>query len=115
MTGALKQISGKAKINTASTSSDKTTQTSIIPMSLENCTIDGILGDVEFDAMGVTFATTGEFAQTFITAYYEVARKNYSAGWKSKHIMIKSYQPAIYNCAYTVYTLHTVYNQRIAD
>lgn len=115
VTGSLKQVIGKAKINNSTTSSDKTAQTSIIPMTIDACSLDCGKSrfSADFDALGVSFATTGEFAQTFITAYYETTLKGNSAGWNSKHIMIKSYQPAIYNCAYLVYTIHTVYNQKI--
>jgi len=111
VTGSLKQVVGKAvDLNTSTPSSESASQSPIFPMTVNNCSLNGVRFDVEFDVLGVSFQTTGEYGQTFLTAYYETARKNVDL--KTKHFMVKGYQPMIYNCAYMVYTIHTVYNQR---
>ena len=115
ITGTLKEITGKAKTQTQQTTeSQGATQKTIVPMTIELCSLDGgkTRNDLDFDVMGVTFSTTGEFAQTFLTAYYETARRNVT-DTKTRHYMVKAYRPMIYNCTYMVYTLHNVYNERV--
>jgi hypothetical protein len=110
----MKSIVGKARSSKVTTES--TSQSPIIPMSIDNCSLNGGISryKVNFDVMGVSFETTGEFAQTFLTAYYETARKGESdANAQTRHIMVKCYQPMIYSSTYLVYTLHTVYNKRV--
>ena len=84
-------------------------------MSIANCSLDGGASYYEekFNAVGINFQTTGEFAQTYMTAYYANSISDSNDENKkddeneSRHVMIQCYRPMIYSTGYLVYTLHT--------
>ena len=116
VTGALKQSKASIRPFTTTTTDKNNTQTQMIQtMTIPNCSIDGgnSYYDEKFNAVGINFQTTGEFSQTYMTAYYANsindggdtnAKDDENA---SRHVMIQCYRPNIYSTGYLVYTLHT--------
>lgn len=108
-TGALKEIIGSAKLDTVASSSDAN-KTSAIKSMVVSCNIDNVRKERSFNTFGVTFKTTGEFAQSFAHVFYANSIGDDVADLdnNSRHYMVKCYTPAIYNVGYIVYTLDTV-------
>ncbi len=114
-TGQLKGIKGSAKLETVQTGKESSTQTTAIKtITIENCNLGDGAYDRDFNAFGVTFATTGEYGQNFAYAYYanSVGDNLTDLNNDSRHYMVKLYRPAIYNCCYIVYTLSSATNVR---
>lgn len=107
--GTLKGIVGSAKTSTAvsQTSEDELSANQTIDIT---CNIDGSMMKRSFNAFGVTFKTTGEFAQSFAHVYYakSIGDDTTDAQNDSRHYMVKCYRPMIYNTGYLVYTIKTV-------
>ena len=108
--GELKGSKGSARLTSQTTAESTTTQSAVRTMVVD-CKIDGNsrMG-VSFNTFGVTIATTGEYAQEYMTVYYanSIGNDVLDAGNQSRHYMVKCYRPMIYNTCYLVYTLSTV-------
>ncbi len=114
-TGQLKEIKGSAKLETIQSGQESSTQTTAIKtITVENCNLGNGIYDVNFNAFGVTFATTGEYGQNFAYAYYanSVEDNLTDVNNESRHYLVKLYRPAIYNSCYIVYTLSSATNVR---
>ena len=108
--GELKGSRGAARLATQTTEESSNTQSAVKTMVID-CKIDGNsrMG-VSFNTFGVSIATTGEYAQEYMTAYYanSIGNDVLDASNQSRHYMVKCYRPMIYNVCYLVYTLSTV-------
>lgn len=100
---------------TSNGSSDSATSSSAIrTLTVENCQLDGVIRNVNFNTYRLKFSTTGEYAQDFTYAYYAKSLDNDSDDPQnlSRHYMVKCYKPALYNLFYMVFTIDTVTHTR---
>ena len=109
-TGIKREIYARPHVMAVQSTESTADNTAIKPITVKDILFDGVLKTVKFNAFGISFSTTGEYAQSFMYAFYANSIEDDYFGDEnsSRHYMVKSFRPSIYDSGYTVYTLKSI-------